>query len=108
MSTSSRVTSDFAKEFSSFESANSAELEAVSKHLTPGDHDDLFWELIADLKDMLGVRAANQLIQPAAQERAIDECSQWVADVYSGRPCLVPLAFWMRGPREAERLLLCD
>ncbi len=69
--------------------------------------DELFWDLIDEVKSALGARAANTCSDAEdEQDDALSNAEQWVADSLSGDARAVALLVWLDGPEQARASLL--
>ncbi len=69
--------------------------------------DELFWDLIDEVKSALGARAANTCSDAEAeQDDALSNAEQWVADSLSSDARAAALLVWLEGPEKARDALL--
>lgn len=96
---SSTAISNFEKEFSEFRTEHASAIEqleaTVAKCGATDPLDNMLWEMVDDLKGLLGAAAANDCSDRAtSQEDAIAAAESWVAQ---NTPDAVPLILWMKG-----------
>jgi len=87
-------------DFDAFQATNAARIDAVVQRLGARRFTSLHWDLVDELKGVLGAQAANASSDDAGeQEDAIAEAEGWVTDNVSqgGVESTVAMALWLRG-----------
>jgi hypothetical protein len=95
----SNAVNRFKIEFQEFQIENAGAITLMEKTIaTHGGGDALsqfFWEMVTDLKGILGAAAASDCTgRDYAKKGAASAAESWVG---RNTPALVPLALWMRG-----------
>lgn len=96
-----------ARSFVEFKRDHAARIGELAAELDDPS-DDVFWDLIDEMKGVLASLAANEAGPGAEdQENAIAQAEAWVADNCSGGGAdeLVAMALWLRGDKEGEAFL---
>lgn len=101
---------EVAKPYVQFRDANSGHIASLAAQI--GElPSDTHWDLISDMKGVLGTSAANASTDDEDdQETAISKAEEWVTDNCSGKGVEedVAMALWLRGLVDGEAFLRCQ